>query len=130
MTPNSFKTEKTKKSWEDVRKKTKTDKISLDFQTYCQCHHGRAWIRIRKIKRPSFYCQYRGSRKVGFEPRNPRDMISDVATSKINQKSLPHYHIIWWTQCQCNTISSSSVVMTKSNQIKSKNQMNFEQFTI
>jgi len=28
--------------------------------------------RIRKIKRPSFYCQYRGSRKVGFEPRNPR----------------------------------------------------------
>lgn len=29
-------------------------------------------------------------------------------------------HINWWTQCQCNTISSSSVVMTKSNQIKSK----------
>jgi hypothetical protein len=42
MTPNSFKNRKTTKSWEDVRKKTKTDKISLDFQTYCQCHHGRA----------------------------------------------------------------------------------------
>jgi len=34
-----------------------------------------------------------------------------------------HYHTNRWTQCQCNTISSSSVVMTK-------NQMNFEQFTI
>jgi len=116
MTPNSFKNRKTTKSWEDVRKKTKTDKISLDFQTYCQCHHGRAWKRIRKIKRPSFYCQYRGSRKVGFEPRNPRDMISDVATSK--KSKITTTHIIWWTQCQCNTISSSSVVMTKSNQIK------------
>jgi hypothetical protein len=53
---------------------------------------------------------------VGFEPRNPRDMISDVATSK--KSKITTTHIIWWTQCQCNTISSSSVVMTKSNQIK------------
>lgn len=32
-------------------------------------------------------------------------------------------HINWWTQCQCNTISSSSVVMTKSNQIKSNQKI-------
>jgi len=44
--------------------------------------------RIRKIKRPSFYCQYRGSRKVGFEPRNPR--IDFWCRDKQNQKSLPH----------------------------------------
>jgi len=111
-----LKTEKLQKAGKMLGRKQKTDKISLDFQTYCQCHHGRAWKRIRKIKRPSFYCQYRGSRKVGFEPRNPRDMISDVATSK--KSKITTTHIIWWTQCQCNTISSSSVVMTKSNQIK------------
>lgn len=47
-------------------------------------------------------------------------LISDVATSKIKN----HYHTHnWWTQCQCNTISSSSVVMTKSNQIKKSNEL-------
>ena len=71
--------------------------------------------RIRKIKHPSFYCQYRGSRKVGFEPRNPR--IDSWCRDKQIKN---HYHTHnWWTQCQCNTILSSSVVMTKSNQIKS-----------
>merc|ERR1739842_182511 len=49
-------------------------------------------------------------------------MFSYCKTKEKSKKS-NHYHTIRWTQCQCNTISSSSVVMTK-------NQMNFEQFTI
>lgn len=47
-------------------------------------------------------------------------LISDVATSK---SKITTTHIIEWTQCQCNTISSSSVVMTKSNQIKKSNEL-------
>jgi hypothetical protein len=42
MTPNSFKNRKTQKAGKMLGRKQKTDKISLDFQTYCQCHHGRA----------------------------------------------------------------------------------------
>merc|ERR1712029_992987 len=62
----------------------------------------------------------------GFRTRNPGSLKNWFFLAK-NQ--LPHTHNIDGHSASVNTISSSSVVMTKqSNQ--SKNQMNFEQFTI
>jgi hypothetical protein len=50
---------------------------------------------------------------------NPGTLATWFLMSRQAKKSkITTTHIIWWTQCQCNTISSSSVVMTKSNQIK------------
>jgi len=86
MTPNSFKTEKTKKAGKMLGRKQKQTKSALTFRLIVNVIMEEIEKIIRKIKRPSFYCQYRGSRKVGFEPRNPRDMISDVATSKNQSK--------------------------------------------
>ena len=118
MTPNSFKTEKTKKAGKMLGRKQKQTKSALTFRLIVNIMEELE--RIRKIKCPSFYCQYRGSRKGGFEPRNPR-IDFWCRDKQINQ--ITTTHIIWWTQCQCNTISSSSVVMTKSNQIKKSNEL-------
>jgi len=123
MTPNSFKTEKTKKAGKMLGRKQKQTKSALTFRLIVN-------VIMEELERESEKSNVRAFTVSIGDPvkwdSNPGTLATWFLMSrqaKINQKSLPHYHIIWWTQCQCNTISSSSVVMTKSNQIKSNQKI-------
>jgi len=87
MTPNSFKQKKLKSWEEDVRKKKKTDKISLDFSDLLST----SWKSLKESEKSNvraFTVSIGDPVKWDSNP-GTLGLISDVA-NKQNQKSLPH----------------------------------------
>jgi len=102
-----------KKSWEEYLEKTKYSQSCIYIEISA--------LLVRLIVNIMEEIEKKNLSNISGMPFE-KAMFSYCKTKEKSKKS-NHYHTIRWTQCQCNTISSSSVVMTK-------NQMNFEQFTI